>query len=171
MGLVHLHRSTRLNLRFARTALVLSLASLVPALAVLSARATADAHRASAVAAEEVRQSELAFAKTMADRDFPSFVGKLSPDAVFFDGGSAKRGRAEVANAWKPFFTGLKAPFTWAPDQVEVLASGDLALSTGPVRVGDRPMGRFNSIWRLEAPHTWRIVFDKGETDCGAASR
>lgn len=148
-----------------------SIALLVPALSLLSACATADVHRNVTVAVEEVRQSELAFAKSMADRDFGSFVARLSPDAMFFDGSSVKRGRAEVANAWKPFFAGSKAPFSWAPDQVEVLASGDLALSTGPVIVGDRPMGRFNSIWRLEAPHTWRIVFDKGETDCGAASR
>jgi ketosteroid isomerase-like protein len=169
--LVHLHRSTRREFKFARAALICSVASLVPAFSMLSACATADAHREVAVAIEEVRQSELAFAKSMADRDFQSFVDRLSPDAAFFDGGSVTRGRTQVASAWKPYFTGAKAPFSWTPDQVEVLASGDLALSTGPVMAGDRPVGRFNSIWRLEAPHTWRIVFDKGETECGAASR
>jgi len=54
---------------------------------------------------------------------------------------------------------------------VEVLASGDLAQSSGPVIVNDRVVGRFNSIWRLEAPHTWRIVFDKGEPVCTDARK
>jgi ketosteroid isomerase-like protein len=163
------YRSTRQDFKFARTALIRTIASLVPAVSVLSACATADAHREVADVVGEVRRSELAFAQTMADRNFQSFVAKLSPDAVFFDGSSVKRGRADVASAWKPFFAGSKAPFAWAPDQVEVLPSGDLALSTGVVMVGDRPVGRFNSIWRREAPHTWRIVFDKGEMACGSA--
>jgi ketosteroid isomerase-like protein len=46
------------------------------------------------------------------------------------------------------------------PDEVEVLASGDLAHSSGPVR---NPKGeltaRFNSVWRREAD-AWRIVLD-----------
>jgi hypothetical protein len=54
---------------------------------------------------------------------------------------------------------------------VEVLASGDLALSTGPVVVKGKVVGRFNSIWRLEAPNTWHIVFDKGESVCPDAAK
>lgn len=59
------------------------------------------------------------------------------------------RGRAAVLEGWKAFFDGPAAPFSWEPDQVEVLDSGQLALSTGPVR---NPRGgvtaRFNSIWQ-----------------------
>ena len=127
---------------------------------------------ASTVEAEEaVRNTELAFAKAMAERDFNSFVAHLSRDAVFFDDRKIQHGSAEVSAAWKPLFSGAKAPFSWAPDHVEVLASGDLALSTGPVVVNDKVVGRFNSVWRLEAPHTWRIVFDKGEPVCADAPK
>jgi ketosteroid isomerase-like protein len=50
---------------------------------------------------------------------------------------------------------------------VEVLASGQLALSTGPVRDSKgKVIGTFTSIWRLEAPGKWRIVFDKGSPVC-----
>jgi hypothetical protein len=43
------------------------------------------------------------------------------------------------------------------------LYSGTLALSTGFVRDPDgKVTGRFNSIWRLEGPRMWRVVFDKG---------
>jgi ketosteroid isomerase-like protein len=117
-------------------------------------------------AEEEVRRTELAFAKSMADRDLGAFASHLSRDAVFFDGKRTLHGAPEVSAAWSPRFRGPKAPFSWAPDHVEVLASGGLALSTGPVIEDGKVVGRFNSIWRLEAPHTWRIVFDKGESIC-----
>ena len=54
---------------------------------------------------------------------------------------------------------------SWEPDQVEVTADGLLAHATDAVRDPEgKPIARFNSVWRLEAPGTWRIVFDKGET-------
>jgi ketosteroid isomerase-like protein len=117
-------------------------------------------------AAGQVRATELAFAKTMADRDFHAFQHFLSKDAVFFGDTSVAHGIDEVSAVWKPLFAKPAAPFSWAPDKVEVLAAGDLALSTGPVYVGGKLVGRFNSIWRREAPGTWRIVFDKGESVC-----
>ena len=69
-----------------------------------------------------------------------------------------------MASAWKAFFEKPAVPFSWEPDQVELLSDGTLALSTGPVRGPDgQPIARFNSVWQPEAPWTWRIVFDKGE--------
>ncbi len=121
---------------------------------------------ATAAAARAVRSTELAFARAMADRDFDAFVSHVSADAVFIDDDAAHHGVAEVSAAWKSLFRNPKPPFSWAPDDVEVLASGDLAPSTGPVSVNGRVVGRFNSIWRLEADGTWRIVFDKGERVC-----
>jgi ketosteroid isomerase-like protein len=113
--------------------------------------------------AAEVEAREIAFAKTLADRDFEAFLGFISPEAVFFNGNDALRGRDEVARAWAAFFEGPTAPFSWGPDVVEVLASGDLALSSGPVRdATGQPAGRFNSIWRKDADGQWRVVFDKG---------
>jgi ketosteroid isomerase-like protein len=51
-----------------------------------------------------------------------------------------------------------------APERVEVLDSGQLALSTGSVRdpKGKR-IGTFTSIWRKEAGGQWHILFDKGD--------
>jgi ketosteroid isomerase-like protein len=118
-------------------------------------------------ASKQVIAAEQAFAKTMADRNFKSFVKFLSPDAVFFNGGSVSRGAAAVAATWEPYFSAHEAPFSWTPDHVEVLASGDLALSTGPVIQDHKIVGRFNSIWRQESPNNWRIAFDKGEAVCG----
>src|SRR5262249_13887513 len=117
--------------------------------------------------ASQVAGVERAFAKTMADRDHSAFVSFLSEEAVFMpDGPQALRGRNAVANGWKRLYDGPQAPFSWEPDRVEVLDSGTLALSSGPVRdpQGNR-VGTFNSVWRKEAGG-WKIVFDKGCPRC-----
>lgn len=113
--------------------------------------------------AAEVRAREIAFAKTMADRDQEAFATFISPEAIFFNGNEAISGLDKVVQAWAPFFEGAVAPFSWHPDVVEVLDSGRLALSSGPVRnPAGEEVGRFNSIWRLDADGQWRVVFDKG---------
>jgi ketosteroid isomerase-like protein len=111
----------------------------------------------------QVRSVELAFAKTMADRDHEAFSSFLSEETVFFNGLDPLRGRQVVADAWKPLFEGPQASFSWEPEVVEVLDSGTLALSSGPIKdsAGNR-VGTFNSIWRREASGEWRILFDKG---------
>jgi ketosteroid isomerase-like protein len=99
----------------------------------------------------------------MADRDHTAFAAFLSEEAVFFGDGSVLRGRDGVAQGWKPFFDGVRAPFSWAPEIVEVLESGTLALSSGPVKDPEgRVIGQFNSIWRRDGDGVWRVVFDKG---------
>jgi ketosteroid isomerase-like protein len=120
---------------------------------------------------EEVRQTETAFAKTMADRDHAAFASFLAADTVFF-GGGVLRGKAAVADAWKGSYQGQAAPFSWAPENVEVLDSGELGFSSGPVfdPAGKR-VGTFNSVWRKEKDGKWRIIFDNGcpRCDCGQA--
>lgn len=116
----------------------------------------------------QVMATERAFARTMADRDHAAFTGFISEQAVFFSGGKrVLHGKAEVAEAWKKLYEKPQAPFSWEPEQVEVLDSGDLALSTGPVRDAQgKLVGSFSSIWRQEAPGVWHIVFDKGNEVC-----
>ena len=111
----------------------------------------------------QVADTERSFARSMAERDHAAFSAFLSEQAVFM-GTDTLRGKAAVASGWKLYFLAEKAPFSWEPDRVEVLADGSLAHSTGPVRDADgKPIARFNSIWRQEAPGVWRIVIDKGQ--------
>lgn len=116
--------------------------------------------------AQQVADTERAFANTMAQRDFEGFTSFLAEETVFFSGDTPLRGKQTVAGAWKPFYEQADAPFSWEPENVQVLDSGTLALSSGPVY---DPQGKrvatFNSVWRLEPSGQWRIVFDKG---CGA---
>lgn len=121
---------------------------------------------------EQVRQAETSFAKSMADRDHKAFASHLAADAVFLNGPRpAMRGAAAVAEGWKGFFEDPQAPFSWAPETVEVLESGTLALSSGPVRdaAGNR-VNTFNSVWRRERNGQWKVVFDKGCPPCNCAA-
>lgn len=113
--------------------------------------------------AAEVEAREIAFAKAFADRDLEAFLSFVSPEAIFFNGNEPSRGHEAIAQLWAPNFDGADAPFSWHPDVIEVLESGRLALSSGPVRgASGEEVGRFNSIWRKEADGQWRVVFDKG---------
>lgn len=47
--------------------------------------------------AQQVRETETAFAKTMADRDWAAFKAFLSEETVFFGGRGIRRGREAVA--------------------------------------------------------------------------
>jgi len=119
---------------------------------------------------QQVTDTERAFAATMKARDHAAFASFLAEDAIFSPGPKALRGKAAVAAGWKKFYEGGNAPFSWEPDKVEVLASGALAYSSGPVYSPEGTLiARFNSIWRLEPDGKWRIVFDSGEDVCNCA--
>ena len=110
-----------------------------------------------------VEAREVAFAKAFAERDLDAFLSFVSPEAVFFNGNEPQRGHDAIAQAWSPLFEGETAPFSWQPDVIEVLESGRLALSSGPVRGSSGEiLGRFNSIWRKDKDGQWRVIFDKG---------
>lgn len=115
---------------------------------------------------EQVRQTEIAFAKTMADRDSAAFASFLAKETIFMSNGRATRGTKEVADRWKKFFEGPQAPFSWAPEYVEVVDSGTLAMSSGPVRdPSGKRVGTFNSVWKREGKE-WKIVLDNGCPAC-----
>ena len=120
--------------------------------------------------ADEVRAAETAFAKSMADRNFAAFTALLADDTVFWGGKGVLRGKAAVAADWKRFFDGAAAPFSWSPAEVEVLASGDLGFTSGPVLdpKGNR-IGTFNSVWQRQKDGSWTIIFDKGCPPCDCA--
>jgi len=119
--------------------------------------------------ARQVRESERAFAATLAARDLRAFGTFVSDEALFY-GRTVLRGREAVVAGWTRFFEGAAAPFSWEPATVEVLDSGTLALSSGPVHdPAGRQIGTFNSIWRRESDGRWRVVFDKGCEACNCA--
>jgi ketosteroid isomerase-like protein len=125
-----------------------------------------------AEAQRQVLATETAFAKTMADRDHSAFATFIANDAVFYAGDDPLRGRQQIVDWWARYYTAPGAPFSWEAADVEILDSGTLAHSSGPVRdPNGNVIGRFNSIWRHDGAGTWRIIFDKGSDACNCATQ
>ena len=139
------------------------------ALAVVLGISAAHADEAGADPTEAVRCAEIRFAQSVERGDRAAFRSSLDPDARFI-GSTVQRGAEEIAGAWSIFFDEGGPRIRWRPQQVEVLAAGDLALTRGPFRLESRApdgtetvgWGTFTSIWRKADDGHWRIVFDSG---------
>jgi ketosteroid isomerase-like protein len=112
---------------------------------------------------EEVRATEIAFAKAFADRDTKKFFLYLTDDAQFLGRRNTMRGKQEVIAGWSEFFKPAVAPFRWQPERVVTNAAGDLGFSTGPVfdEAGVQ-IGTFTSTWVRQPDGSWKILFDGG---------
>ena len=125
------------------------------------------AEQPSSALADSLRAAERAFAASFAERDLERFAGFVAEDAVFFGGTQVFRGREAVKAAWAGWITSPEPPFSWEPDRVEVLDSGALGLSTGPVRdPAGQVTNRFISTWRRKPDGGWEVVFDIGAPVC-----
>ena len=121
--------------------------------------------------AAEVRATEIAFAKTLADRDVKTFTRMIAPDVIWL-ADIPLRGPQQVLTRWQKYFDGPQPPFSWSPETVEVQEGGKLALSTGPVvNAAGKRVGTYTSIWRHESSGEWRIIFDRGCPACDCAAQ
>ncbi|RZJ13457.1 MAG: DUF4440 domain-containing protein [Rubrivivax sp.] len=115
----------------------------------------------------EVRTTEIAFAAAFAARDAVAFRRFLAPDTLWMSGKDPLGGPDAVMQAWQGWLASPKPPFSWTPELVLVLPSGDLARSTGPVLDSDGKLAaRFQSVWRRKPAGGWEIVFDYGTDVC-----
>ena len=151
--------------------LLMTLLNVVAVLAISTPVLSADPAKVSlAELTEQVRATEIAFSKTLADRDVKAFTSMIAPDVIWL-GERPLRGPAEVVTSWQKFFEGPQAPFSWAPEIVEVQEGGKLALSTGPVMDPEgKRVGTYTSIWRREKSGKWLIIFDRGCPACDCAA-
>ncbi len=110
---------------------------------------------------EDVRQTEIAFAKAFEDRDKAKFFSFVADDATFINATSTLRGKEAIVAVWSRYFARPQAPFLWGPDRVTVSADGMLGLSSGPVFLPDgMHVGSFVSTWKKQSDGNWKIVFD-----------
>ena len=118
---------------------------------------------------QDVRCREIGFSKSVETQDREMFATFIDPDARFV-GAKVDRGKDVITEAWSVFFSGDLPSIQWRPQIIEVLGSGDLALSRGPYRIIDKDengeareaWGTFNSVWRMNADGEWLVVFDAG---------
>jgi ketosteroid isomerase-like protein len=128
--------------------------------------AGANAGETPAELAAQVRATEIAFAKTLADRDVKAFTRMIAPDVIWI-ADATLRGPQQVLSRWQKYFDAATPPFSWSPEIVEVQQGGKLALSSGPVLAADgKHIATYTSIWRREPGGEWRIIFDRGGPAC-----
>lgn len=121
--------------------------------------------------ADEVRATEVAFARSLANRDVKTFRAMIAPDVIWL-ADVPLRGPDQVLTRWQKYFDAPQAPFSWAPELVEVQEGGKLALSTGPVMdAAGKRVGTYTSIWRRETSGEWKIIFDRGCPACDCADQ
>jgi ketosteroid isomerase-like protein len=113
--------------------------------------------------ADEVRCQEIAFSRSVENKNIESFRSFLDGDARFV-GRAVDRGPDEISASWRIFFSDDGPNIKWRPQFVEV------ALTRGPYRMiaedaDGNPVeswGTFNSVWRKNADGEWLIIFDAG---------
>jgi len=134
----------------------------------LASRLTAEPGQAADPVAS-LRETELAFAQSVAERDPSRFRSFIDPQAVFASG-RPLRGPDAIVEAWSDYFRPGGPPLLWCPARVVVTDSGDLGMTSGPyeteLKKPDggtvRVRGTFFSVWRRHADGSWRILFDSG---------
>ena len=120
-------------------------------------------HVDSGTAADEVMRTDRDFAARAAAVGLQqAFAEYAAPDAVIFRAGVGPiRGRAAIGDSFAG--TGA-ATLAWAPEEVEVAASGELAYTWGWYTYsadGKSSTGNYVSIWR-RVDGRWQYVIDLG---------
>jgi len=111
--------------------------------------------------ADDVRNTEIAFAKAFADRDVAKFTSYMNDDTTFLSARNTMAGKAEIMKVWSDYFKDKTPPFSWKPERVVTNAAGDIGLSTGPVYdAAGNHVVNFSSVWRKQSDGTWKIAFD-----------
>lgn len=119
--------------------------------------------------AQSLWDAELAFAASVADKDYDKFLSLIDEDAIF-SGGATLRGRAAIGEGWKVFFVEDGPTLVWEPARVVVRPAGDIGTSTGPFQTTStaedgtiqRGQGTFFSVWERQDDGAWKIIFDGG---------
>ena len=114
-------------------------------------------------AVQELARAETAFAAESVRTDMrAAFLDNFAPDGVLVSGGAWVNARARLEPRQAPPIV-----LDWRPWHVEVAASGELGLSTGPwirePRGGGAPAhGQFVSVWRRQADGRFKVEVDIG---------
>ena len=133
--------------------------ALASALAACAAQPPATMDQTASLAA-----AEAAFAAHSVREDMrAAFLAAFAPDGVVVRTGWV------VSNEWLRDRPAPPIVLDWRPQYVEVAASGELGLSTGPWKVTSKvkpetppAFGQFVSVWRREGTGSWKVAVDLG---------
>lgn len=143
------------------------------ALMLASARAGAQTPNNLKAAADQILESDAAFARSVADKNREKFLSFIA-DVTTFNGGTANElhGREAVMNAWSDFFAPDGPTLSWTPLNGEVVGAGDVGYTTGRSvyrqKAADGNIterrGNYITVWRKQSDGSWKVVFDTGST-------
>ena len=103
--------------------LSLSLLAACLMLAAAAASSVTYARNSNSELKRQVMEAERGFAATMKARDFEAFKRYIADEAIFFGTEGPLRGKAAIARGWRQFYDKPQAPFSWEPEEVEVVES------------------------------------------------
>lgn len=118
-------------------------------------------------ALKSLREAEINFAKASASfgRN-AAFIQNLGEKSIIFTDKWITNAR-QFWSALKPSAVVLK----WEPEYMDISASGDFGISTGPWETGEyRPNtppqahGYFLTVWKREAGDIWKVLLDAGNS-------
>jgi ketosteroid isomerase-like protein len=126
--------------------------------------------------AQEVRETELAFAAAARAKDYEKTMSFWDDDIHFFNNGKMSTGIAQQRKNWE-FLKNPDLTITWSPEVVE--ASGGLGYTTGPFEIHVKQKdgtervtrGRYTTIWRRKADGKWKAALDIGSTEPAPAKQ
>ena len=124
---------------------------------------------------KSLRETETAFAASVANQDWGQFVSFIADEAIFVSG-AVLHGKQAILDGWAVFFREDAPLLTWAPEVVEIQDDGELGMTRGPFTV-EQPgpdgtiealSGLFTSVWEHQQDGSWKVIFDAGCPPCEA---
>lgn len=116
----------------------------------------------------EIRQAEKAFNDMAASEGVPAaFLAFAAEDAVLNRNNQIIKGK-EAMRAYFDASPLKNVSLTWAPDFVDVAASGDMAYTYGKFQFSAvdstgqelQSAGIFHTVWKKQADGSWKFVYD-----------
>jgi ketosteroid isomerase-like protein len=118
---------------------------------------------------KEITDTELAFAEMAKSEGIPkAFVTFAADDAVLLRNDILIKGKVALKESYEKRVAPGNVSLTWAPDFVDVSASGDLGYTYGKYTyttidsLGNTKSneGIFHTVWKRQADGTWKFVWD-----------
>lgn len=124
---------------------------------------------------ESLRETETAFAASVANQDWDQFAGFIADEAIFVSG-VVQHGKQAILDGWAVFFQEGAPKLVWHPTIVEIQDGGEHGLTQGPFTIEQTgpdgtamsQTGTFTSVWEHQADGSWKVIFDAGCPPCQA---
>ncbi|MGB5659225.1 MAG: nuclear transport factor 2 family protein [Thermoanaerobaculia bacterium] len=122
---------------------------------------------------KSLRETETAFAASVANQDWDQFASFIADEAIFVSG-AVQHGKQAILDGWAVFFQEGAPKLSWKPEVVEIQDDGELGMTQGPFTIEQvgpdgavlSQSGLFNSVWERQSDGSWKVIFDAGCPPC-----